>query len=255
MGPLPRQAPEADGVVGALLPPPEDMPPWLGAYRRRRGRRPTANFRRRRRSSGPRMSPETGGGGRERERPSEPARVGGSLESPSASAGTTLTTDFSRRRFPARRGGRPGFPADRASRRRQFYLGGPLSGSPPHFHGAAINGLAYGAKLWRLTPPADATYSSVPASSHFAEIAPEVAPRVRRRWQFRGTRGRGRPPAVEDSRSERRDSRAGGALRPAVGRRPLRAEQLGPRGPQPRDERRRRRRARLPRRRLGRGGG
>ena len=54
----------------------------------------------------------------------------------------------------------------------QFYLGPPLSGAPAHFHGAAINGLAFGAKLWRLAPPWRATYATAPAFFAFREAAP-----------------------------------------------------------------------------------
>ena len=38
----------------------------------------------------------------------------------------------------------------------QFSLGGIGSGSPPHFHMAAVNTLVYGRKWWWLTPPTDA---------------------------------------------------------------------------------------------------
>jgi len=72
----------------------------------------------------------------------------------------------------------------------QFYLGPPLSGAPAHFHGAAINGLAFGAKLWRLAPPWRAR---APRRSRAARR------RRRRRARRRPTRRRPR-----SSRSARR---------------------------------------------------
>mmetsp|Transcript_89325 Transcript_89325/g.255025 ORF Transcript_89325/g.255025 Transcript_89325/m.255025 type:complete len:266 (-) Transcript_89325:457-1254(-) len=42
----------------------------------------------------------------------------------------------------------------------QFYLGPAYSGSNSHYHGPAWNGLAHGRKLWYLSPPEDAYYSS-----------------------------------------------------------------------------------------------
>lgn len=41
----------------------------------------------------------------------------------------------------------------------QFYLGPAGSGAPVHFHGHAINSLAFGEKLWFLHPPSQAFYS------------------------------------------------------------------------------------------------
>ena len=41
----------------------------------------------------------------------------------------------------------------------QFYVGGALSGAPPHFHRSAWNVLIYGKKRWFLFPPKDAFYS------------------------------------------------------------------------------------------------
>lgn len=43
----------------------------------------------------------------------------------------------------------------------QFYLGGPKTGAPNHYHSHAINVLLYGAKRWFLTPPRNADYSSL----------------------------------------------------------------------------------------------
>ena len=45
----------------------------------------------------------------------------------------------------------------------QFYLGPKGSGSPPHYHMAAVNTLVYGRKRWHLIPPRDAVYSALPA--------------------------------------------------------------------------------------------
>ena len=41
----------------------------------------------------------------------------------------------------------------------QFYVGGALSGAPPHFHRTAWNFLVYGKKRWFIFPPKDAFYS------------------------------------------------------------------------------------------------
>lgn len=41
----------------------------------------------------------------------------------------------------------------------QFYLGGPGSGSPIHWHNNALNYNVYGTKLWTLFPPPSAIYS------------------------------------------------------------------------------------------------
>ena len=49
-----------------------------------------------------------------------------------------------------------------------------------HFHGAAINGLAFGAKLWRLAPPWRATYATAPAFFAFREEAPGARTCVQR---------------------------------------------------------------------------
>ena len=46
-----------------------------------------------------------------------------------------------------------------ASAELQFFLGPAGSGAPVHFHGHAVNVLAYGAKRWFLYPPAAARYS------------------------------------------------------------------------------------------------
>lgn len=45
----------------------------------------------------------------------------------------------------------------------QFYLGPAGSGAPVHFHGHAVNTLAYGEKKWFLFAPANAFYSTAPA--------------------------------------------------------------------------------------------
>ncbi|KAJ1405088.1 hypothetical protein B484DRAFT_483427 [Ochromonadaceae sp. CCMP2298] len=49
----------------------------------------------------------------------------------------------------------------------QFYLGPAGSGAPAHFHGHAINSLAFGEKQWILYPPAEAFYSTTPALAFF----------------------------------------------------------------------------------------
>ena len=72
------------------------------------------------------------------------------------------------------------YDADFALLAPQFYLGPPLSGSPDHFHGPAINGLAFGAKLWRLKPPWRADYSSVPAFAAFQRADPGARACVQR---------------------------------------------------------------------------
>lgn len=41
----------------------------------------------------------------------------------------------------------------------QFTIGPRYSGSPPHFHSHAFNGLVYGVKQWYLWPPAQAFFS------------------------------------------------------------------------------------------------
>jgi len=54
----------------------------------------------------------------------------------------------------------------------QFALGPAGSGSPPHYHMAAVNTLAYGAKRWTLLPPRDAVYSALPAREWHAAGGP-----------------------------------------------------------------------------------
>ena len=43
----------------------------------------------------------------------------------------------------------------------QFYMGGPLSGSPFHSHQWAVNGLVHGRKTWVLLPPARDVFSTL----------------------------------------------------------------------------------------------
>ena len=52
----------------------------------------------------------------------------------------------------------------------QFMLGPALSGSMPHFHGAAVNRLLFGLKLWVLLPPASAEFSRAHAHAWFARV-------------------------------------------------------------------------------------
>lgn len=54
----------------------------------------------------------------------------------------------------------------------QFYLGPTGSGAPPHFHGHAINTLAYGTKEWFLYPPSAAFYSTLPAINFASSVIP-----------------------------------------------------------------------------------
>jgi hypothetical protein len=60
---------------------------------------------------------------------------------------------------------RTGLVLQRPSPTPQFYLGGPGSGSPFHFHKDAFNALMYGKKRWFLLPPSLALYSTIPVSS------------------------------------------------------------------------------------------
>lgn len=57
----------------------------------------------------------------------------------------------------------------------QFYLGPGGSGAPMHFHGHAVNSLAYGEKRWFLLPPADAYYSTLSAAQFVREGHGEAA--------------------------------------------------------------------------------
>eukprot|EP00750_Incisomonas_marina_P008902 INCI15735.1.p2 GENE.INCI15735.1~~INCI15735.1.p2 ORF type:complete len:545 (-),score=66.07 INCI15735.1:1791-3425(-) len=53
----------------------------------------------------------------------------------------------------------------------QFYLGPPGSGAPMHWHGTAINLLAFGKKRWQICPAELGTaYSVVPSEAHFGSI-------------------------------------------------------------------------------------
>mmetsp|Transcript_19810 Transcript_19810/g.33321 ORF Transcript_19810/g.33321 Transcript_19810/m.33321 type:complete len:692 (+) Transcript_19810:81-2156(+) len=45
----------------------------------------------------------------------------------------------------------------------QFYLGPMGTGAPMHYHGHAVNSLAYGEKQWFLLPPGRARYSKTPS--------------------------------------------------------------------------------------------
>ncbi len=55
-------------------------------------------------------------------------------------------------------------PSVRAVANAQFYLGPPGTGSPLHWHNAALNFLAFGEKRWLLAPPSHpaAAYSNAP---------------------------------------------------------------------------------------------
>lgn len=52
----------------------------------------------------------------------------------------------------------------------QLALGPSGSGSPPHFHGRAVNGLVVGAKLWVFVPPADAEFADADAAAWGAAL-------------------------------------------------------------------------------------
>lgn len=53
------------------------------------------------------------------------------------------------------------------SKETQFFLGPAGSGAPVHYHGHAVNALAYGEKRWFLQPPARGMYSKLPAEERF----------------------------------------------------------------------------------------
>jgi len=60
----------------------------------------------------------------------------------------------------------------------QFYLGPPASGAPAHWHSAAINVMAFGAKRWALFPPYNgAFYSIKPSIDFFKWDVPEMEAR------------------------------------------------------------------------------
>mmetsp|Transcript_29383 Transcript_29383/g.41348 ORF Transcript_29383/g.41348 Transcript_29383/m.41348 type:complete len:543 (+) Transcript_29383:140-1768(+) len=44
----------------------------------------------------------------------------------------------------------------------QFFLGGPKTGAPFHYHCHAVNGIAWGTKRWFLIPPSESFYSKEP---------------------------------------------------------------------------------------------
>ena len=56
----------------------------------------------------------------------------------------------------------------------QFYLGGPGSGAPPHYHEDAWNVLAYGKKAWYIVPPSAAEYMTVPIHEYILEVLPKT---------------------------------------------------------------------------------
>lgn len=53
---------------------------------------------------------------------------------------------------------------------RQFALGSSLTGAMPHFHGAAVNAVFFGVKLWVLVPPEYASFTDSPASEWWQEF-------------------------------------------------------------------------------------
>lgn len=60
------------------------------------------------------------------------------------------------------------FKKDRAHQ--QLALGPPLSGAMPHFHGAAVNVLLVGVKLWVLVPPYNAAFVDAHAAAWFRDL-------------------------------------------------------------------------------------
>jgi hypothetical protein len=59
----------------------------------------------------------------------------------------------------------------------QFYVGGPGSGAPPHYHEEAVNVLAHGEKRWYIVPPAAAEYTTVPVSDYVLDVLPRLKDR------------------------------------------------------------------------------
>lgn len=66
-------------------------------------------------------------------------------------------------------------PVADASDEIQFYLGPAGSGAPMHFHGHAVNTLAFGEKRWFIYPPSDAFYSTQPALDFVQSSSPSVS--------------------------------------------------------------------------------
>uniref|UniRef100_A0A7S3GSE1 JmjC domain-containing protein n=1 Tax=Spumella elongata TaxID=89044 RepID=A0A7S3GSE1_9STRA len=56
----------------------------------------------------------------------------------------------------------------------QFYLGAAGTGAPVHFHGHALNTLAYGEKQWLLYPPVNAFYSTKPSQELFSSASADA---------------------------------------------------------------------------------
>ena len=52
----------------------------------------------------------------------------------------------------------------------QLFVGPTGSGAPPHYHGPALNFLAWGAKQWQLFPPATTRFSIKPKAAWNAEF-------------------------------------------------------------------------------------
>lgn len=69
----------------------------------------------------------------------------------------------------------PFVPVADASDEIQFYLGSAGSGAPMHFHGHAVNTLAFGEKRWFIYPPGDAFYSTQPALDFVQTSSPAVS--------------------------------------------------------------------------------
>jgi len=59
----------------------------------------------------------------------------------------------------------------------QFYLGGPGSGSPVHWHNDAVNYAVHGSKLWTMLPPPHAVYTRRHASVDAVQVPLEAKAR------------------------------------------------------------------------------
>jgi hypothetical protein len=61
----------------------------------------------------------------------------------------------------------------------QFYVGGPGTGAPLHYHEDAWNTLAHGRKAWFLLPPSAAEYTTVPIADYVIDVLPRLKDRQR----------------------------------------------------------------------------
>ena len=65
----------------------------------------------------------------------------------------------------------PSFLTNRSIYLKQFILGPKNSGSPPHFHGKALNVLIYGLKMWYFWQPSKAYFSF----QHISQLTNKVS--------------------------------------------------------------------------------